>query len=144
MESPLSNSRMHWDHEPGRTSVSRGFVCPIPKGLRPPAQGCRASEATLGTLANDPINRNAVVPAPFLPPNPVHPVNPGKIPFPPPQCYVQELVIFGKILFVPIVLFLFAFLSAPPREPCPRGSWRRPIKILSSVHPNARVPIYIG
>jgi hypothetical protein len=31
-----------------------------------------------------------------------------------PQCYVKELIISGKILFVPIVLFS-VFLSAPPR-----------------------------
>ena len=54
------------DHEPDQMFLSRRFVHPIPKGLRPPAQGCRASEATLGTLAREPVNPNGVVPSPFL------------------------------------------------------------------------------
>ena len=79
---------------------------------------CQAS-CLLWSRASLPGGKNHPTRNLFLPPNPVHPVNPVRIRIPSLECYVKELVAFGKILFVPIVMDSFCvFLraSASPRE----------------------------
>jgi hypothetical protein len=58
-----SKSRLMIDLSPLTLILSalRGEENEIPTGLRPPAQGCRAGEATLGKHVDEPVNPNGVV-----------------------------------------------------------------------------------